>query len=94
MNEDIPEDYIKRVTSTVPFGYELSEHQGYLKPIKKEINSLRLATGMIVNEEISLQMASDWLQFNTGRKISAKGLQKHVDKLYGTRKERLGVESA
>ena len=49
---------------------------------------------MIVNEEISLQMASDWLQFNTGRKISAKGLQKHVDKLYGTRKERLGVESA
>ena len=49
---------------------------------------------MIVNEEISLQMASDWLHYNTGRKISAKGLQKHVDKLYGTRKERLGVESA
>ena len=47
MNEDIPEDYIKRVTSTVPFGYELSEYQGYLKPIEKEINSLRLATGMI-----------------------------------------------
>ena len=94
MNESIPENYIRRVTSTIPFGYELSEYSGYLKPIEKEINSLKLATGMIVNEEISLQMASDWLHYNTGRKISAKGLQKHVDKLYGTRKERLGVESA
>ena len=49
---------------------------------------------MIVNEEISLQMASDRLHYNTGRKISAKWLQIHVDKLYGTRKERLGVKSA
>jgi hypothetical protein len=49
---------------------------------------------MIVNEEVSLQTAVDWLEYETGRKISTPGLKKHIDKKYGTRTERLGRESS
>ena len=30
---NIPKDYIKRKTSTVPFGYAFSEIDGYFKPV-------------------------------------------------------------
>ena len=49
---------------------------------------------MIINEEVSLQTAVDWLEYETGRKISTPGLKKHIDKKYGTRTERLGRESS
>ena len=49
---------------------------------------------MIVNEEVSLQAAVDWLEFSTGRKISTPGLKKHIDKKYGPRTKRLGRESS
>ena len=29
----LPDGYIKRTTSTIPFGYEFDEKTGYLKPI-------------------------------------------------------------
>ena len=48
---------------------------------------------MIVREEISLQEAVDWLEYKTERSITRAGLKKHVDKKYGKRSERLGVES-
>ena len=34
------EGYIKRKTSTIPFGYELSDVEGYLKPIPEQIDAL------------------------------------------------------
>ena len=30
----LPDGYMKRKTSTIPFGYELDETTGYLKPIE------------------------------------------------------------
>ena len=42
---------------------------------------------MIVNEEVSLQAACDWLEYTTDRSISTPGLKKHIDKKYGTRNE-------
>jgi hypothetical protein len=87
---DIPEGYIRRATSTIPFGYEISEVQGWLQPIEEELNSLKLISDMIANEEISLRMGSEWLEYKTGRRMSPRGLQKHIDKTYGTRQERLG----
>lgn len=91
----IPNGYIKRATSTIPFGYELtSEHDSFLKPIPEQLEALQIAENMIVNEEISLQAAVDWLEFKTNRKISTPGLKKHIDKKYGKRHERLGEESS
>ena len=46
---------------------------------------------MVVAEEISLAMASDWLEYKTKRSISPRGLQKIIDKKYGRREERLGA---
>ena len=89
--KDIPEGFIRRKTSTIPFGYKLADDvKGYLEPIQMEIESLQLVEQMIVGEEISLQMGSDWLEYKTGRSISPRGLQKHIDIKYGRRSERLG----
>tara|TARA_R100000278_G_scaffold30436_2_gene28094 strand:+ start:441 stop:731 length:291 start_codon:yes stop_codon:yes gene_type:complete len=90
----IPDGYIKRTTSTIPFGYEFDNRTGYLKPIEDELEALQIAENMIVNEEVSLQAACDWLEYKTGRSISTPGLKKHIDKKYGTRSERLGNQSA
>ena len=86
----VPEGYIKRTTSTIPFGYEFDNRTGYLKPIEDELEALQIAENMIVNEEVSLQAACDWLEYKTGRSISTPGLKKHIDKKYGLRSERLG----
>ncbi len=33
------DDYIKRKTSTIPFGYESSEIEGYLKPVPDQLEA-------------------------------------------------------
>ncbi|WP_290939448.1 hypothetical protein [Hyphomonas sp.] len=87
----VPDGYIRRVTSTIPFGYEIDENTpNYLKPIEEELDALSFAESMIVNEECSLQEACDWLEYKTGRKLSTPGLKKHIDKKYGPRDKRLG----
>jgi len=92
-NIDIPEGYIKRITSTIPFGYTSSDIKGWLKPIPSEIESLEFISKMVVNEEISLRVGAEWLLHQTGRSISARGLQKNIEKIYGKRDERLGFTS-
>jgi hypothetical protein len=83
--------FIRRASSTIPFGYELDdEASSFLRPIDDEIDALLTAENMVVNEEISIQAACDWLEFKTGRSISTPGLKKHIDKKYGLRSERLG----
>ena len=38
------EGYIKRKTSTIPFGYEIdAEVEGYLKPISDQLEALEIA---------------------------------------------------
>ena len=88
----VPNGYIKRTTSTIPFGYEFDEVTGFLRPIEEELEALQIAENMIVNEEVSLQAACDWLEYKTDRRMSAPGLKKHIDKKYGLRSERLGTE--
>ena len=90
----LPDGYMKRKTSTIPFGYELDDITGYLKPIEDQLEALQVVENMIVNEEISLQAGVDWLEYKTDRKISTPGLKKHIDKKYGKRHERLGEESS
>ena len=81
----------KRTSSTIPFGYELSEDDShYLDPVEKELEALETIEEMIVNEEISLRDGCYWLEDYTGRKLSPAGLKKIIDKKYGTRPERLG----
>lgn len=80
----IPDDYIRRTSSTIPFGYELdADFEGYLKPIVEEIQILKEVAQAVFHNEISLGIGVDWLEAETGRKMSRPGLKKHVDKVYG-----------
>ena len=90
------EEYIKRKSSTIPFGYESSEVEGYLRPIPDQIEALEVAEDLVASESISLRDACDWIEFKTKRSITAAGLKKHIDKKYGKREQRiarLGRES-
>ena len=84
----------RRRSSTIPFGYELSEDNSqYLEPVEKQLDALQAVEEMVVNEEISLRDGCYWLENHTGRSISPAGLKKIIDKKHGTRNERLGFTS-
>jgi hypothetical protein len=74
---NIPEDYIRRKTSTIDFGYELSELDGYLKPIPSQLKWLRQAEKKI-EEGVSTRTVAKWLSKKTKRTISHVGLWKHI----------------
>ena len=59
------EGYIKRRTSTIPFGYEESDEEGYLKPIPDQLEALQIAEDLVTGESISLQDACDWIEYKT-----------------------------
>ena len=85
---------IKRTSSTIPFGYELSQDDShYLEPIEEQIEALKAVEEMVVNEELSLRDGCYWLEDYTGRSLSPAGLKKIIDKKHGTRNERLGFTS-
>ena len=85
----IPESYIKRRTSTIPFGYEESDEEGYFKPISDQLEALQVAEDLVTEESISLRDACEWIEYKTERRISPAGLKKHIDKKYGKREQRL-----
>ena len=78
-----PDNYVRRTSSTVPFGYELSPVDGYLKPIPEQLSILKEVAASVHADEISLGIGVDWLEAETGRKMSRAGLKKHTDKVYG-----------
>jgi hypothetical protein len=78
------EGYITRASSTIPFGYEIDdESSSFLKPIEEELSILKEVSEAVFHGEISLGIGVDWLEAETGRKMSRPGLKKHVDKVYG-----------
>ena len=80
----VPDDYIRRTSSTVPFGYELDgDFEGYLKPIPDELSILKEVAKAVFHGEISLGVGVDWLEAETGKSMSRPGLKKYVDKIYG-----------
>jgi hypothetical protein len=71
----------RRTTSTIPFGYRESEAvEGFLEPIENEIKALKETKEHIMNGSLSLRGAAEQLEYSTGRRISAQGLKKIVDK--------------
>tara|TARA_B110000503_G_C7009172_1_gene354887 strand:+ start:278 stop:538 length:261 start_codon:yes stop_codon:yes gene_type:complete len=79
----VPDNYIRRTSSTIPFGYELDDnYDGYLKPLEDELSTLKEVAESIFHNEISLGIGVDWLEAETGRKMSRPGLKKYVDKIY------------
>lgn len=82
----LPEGYIKRASSTIPFGYKLADNiEGYLEPIEEELDILKEVAEAVHVGEISLGIGVDWLEAETGKSMSRPGLKKYVDKKYGRR---------
>jgi len=74
-NIEVVVPLIKRKTSTIPFGYELSEKEKYLKPIPNDLKVLYVAQEWI-KTGASYQEASDFIKENTGKNISRMGMWK------------------
>ena len=79
----IPEGYIRKRSSTIPYGYELDDStKGFLKPIPEQLDVLNEVSTAVHNQEISLGVGVDWLEAETNRTMSRMGLKKYVDKKY------------
>ena len=80
---ELPEGYIRKRSSTIPYGYELDDStKGFLKPIPEQLDVLNEVSTAIHNQEISLGVGVDWLEAETNRTMSRMGLKKYVDKKY------------
>ena len=53
-----------------------------LEPIHEELNVLQEVSEAVFHGEISLGIGVDWLEAETGKKMSRPGLKKYVDKKY------------
>ncbi len=68
---------IRRSSSTIPFGYKLSESNNeVLEPVQKELEMLDKVLPLIREKTLSLREGSMWLTHQTGRSISHMGLKK------------------
>ena len=77
----VPEGYLKKKGSTVPFGYRLSNStKGYLAPIPEQLLLLQKYVDSVLNKELSLRDAALSLSTEANRKISHVGLSKIVQK--------------
>lgn len=71
---------MRRNSSTIPFGYRLADDDKTLVPVAKEIHSLNEMKDGVKSGAFSLRGAVDILEHQTGRKLSAMGLKKIMDK--------------
>ena len=73
---------MKRRTSTIPFGYSLSEDKVPLADIPEQLEALDEIKDLVHDKYLSLRDGATWLHYKTGRKLSHVGLKKIIDKAY------------
>lgn len=69
----------RRTSSTIPFGYVLSEDPLYIQEVPEEKKVLDEIKPLIKERALSLREGALWLEHKTGRKISHTGLKKIVE---------------
>ncbi len=71
---------MRRTSSTIPFGYELSEvDKSLLIAIPEQIEALNETKTLVKDKVLSLREATTWLEYKTGRSLSHVGLKKIID---------------
>jgi hypothetical protein len=70
----------RRNSSTIPFGYKLSEDNRTLEKVDKELSSLSEMKDGVKSGAFSLRGAVEILEHQTGRKLSPMGLKKIIDR--------------
>jgi|TARA_R100001082_G_C4314382_1_gene138291 hypothetical protein len=77
---------MRRSSSTIPFGYKLSEKDSaYLEEIPEQLSVLKDISSLVKEKVLSLREGSAWIEHKTGRRLSHVGLKKIIDN------ERLGT---
>lgn len=69
----------RRTSSTVPFGYVLSEDPLFLEEVPEQIKVLNEIKPLIKEKALSLREGALWIEHKTGRKLSHMGLKKIVE---------------
>tara|TARA_A100000172_G_C3020826_1_gene103044 strand:+ start:371 stop:595 length:225 start_codon:yes stop_codon:yes gene_type:complete len=69
----------RRTSSTVPFGYVLSEDPLFLEEVPEQIEVLDEIKPLIKEKALSLREGALWIEHKTGRKLSHMGLKKIVE---------------
>ena len=69
----------RRTSSTVPFGYVLSEDPLFLEEVPEQIKVLDEIKPLIKEKALSLREGALWIEHKTGRKLSHMGLKKIVE---------------
>tara|TARA_B100000963_G_scaffold17934_1_gene13746 strand:- start:9360 stop:11135 length:1776 start_codon:yes stop_codon:yes gene_type:complete len=75
----IPADYLPKKSHTIPFGYELSDIEGYLKPIPKELEALQKYLKGVTEQKYSLREAAKLITQEAGRSVSHVTLKNYLD---------------
>jgi len=70
---------MRRTSSTIPFGYRLSEDDKTLEPIEQQLESLDKIKELVSSEMMSLREGAEWLTHMTGRSISHVGLKNIIN---------------
>ena len=70
----------KRNSSTIPFGYKLLDDNKTLEKVDKELSALNEIKDGVKAGAFSLRGGVEILQHQTGRKLSAMGLKKIIDR--------------
>ena len=86
----------KRGAGSVPFGYDLdTEDSNYIVPNQEHLQTFQDVVDSVLISAINPREGAEWLHYKTGRSLSSRGLQKHIDITYGKRHspERLGHQS-
>lgn len=76
----IPKDYIKKKGRVIPFGYKLSNIEGYLQPISSQLEILYKYVEQVEHKVFSLREAAALIEEETNRKISHVTLKNYLDK--------------
>ena len=86
----------KRGAGCVPFGYDTDDKDSnYVIPNAEHIEVFQSVVESVVVNSINYREGAEWISYKTGRPLSGRGLQKHIDINYGKRNssERLGHQS-
>ena len=83
----------RRNSSTIPFGYKLSSDNKTLEEVPQEIKALQDAKEGVKAGAFSLRGAVEIMESQTGRRLSAMGLKKIIDKDSSKQKPTTGLLS-
>ena len=75
----VPDNYIRRTSSTIPFGYELdADFEGYLKPIQEDLKILQYQLPKSFDNFTSIEKKLYEIGFKNGLRFLNKAVYKKL----------------